>query len=362
MCEIDDDCERGQSCVAMDDDEEISFCFSPCFDDGTCGGDGEQCATLSHDLSLYVCAPPSCEYCYDQDGDGYGSGSSCVAIDCNDEAADINSGMVDDVCDGIDNDCNGLVDDDYPGQCPAPSWRVLNETALADRWVIYEAIFYSDAACSNPLQNQINMVFSSVGDEELEVFLHDGAVNPIETMPWLGGVVDEAAPSASFIGYVFNDPVEVACVELYQTDNPDQRQEAIRIQSGFDNVWNTNVLMAGEDLIDSNGLSFTRFMPSVCGDGIVSSLEECDSEDPYCMNCVVTYVGEGEACLMGGQEIARCDEGLVCFEMEDEGQCLTPRILIEEEECDLNDPTARCDAGLECREGAGGLFVCAPVE
>ena len=357
-CDSDDDCERGQSCIAMDNSEMIRFCFAPCFDDGACAEDGFQCSTLSHEQNLYICVPPTgCEFCYDLDGDGYGMGPSCEAIDCNDEEADINRGMLDDVCDGIDNDCNGLVDDDFPGICPAPNWRVVNETDLVDRWAIYEMIFYSDAQCSNPLQNLIEAPFSSVVDEELESYLHDGLINPIEALPWIGGILEEALANASFAGYSYNNPKEVNCVDLYQSTDDTQRQDSLRLQSGFSGEWSSNILMIGVDQEDQNGLAFTRFIPSICGDGLLAPNEACDSDALYCIACEITYAGEGEPCVMAEQEVALCEEGFACITMEGEGSCQAPRILIEEEECDPNDPTAICEAGLTCFEGNNG-YIC----
>lgn len=360
-CEVDEDCERGQSCVAMDEDESVQYCFSPCFDDGTCGGEGESCITLSHDLSLYVCSVDSCEFCYDQDGDGYGSGLGCIASDCNDADAMINSGMEDNICDGIDNDCNGLVDDDVPSQCPAPSWRVLNEVTLEDRWVIYEALFYRDEACTN-LIREIETVTSSVEDEEMNALLADQIIDPMAGLPWMGGVVDQAEPNASFVSFTFANPEEVNCVVLYQSPDPAQRLLAARLQSGFDGVWATNQLMAGEDTEDAEGYPITRFHVSVCGDGVVSTLEECDSAEPYCMGCRLVYAEQGEPCFANEMELARCGEGLVCTIMEDEGQCLPPRLLIQDDYCDPADPTAICEPGLACLENGRGELLCMPEE
>ena len=356
-CESDEDCERGQSCVAMDNNEMIKFCFAPCFDDGTCAEDGQQCSTLSHDLGLYVCSASSCDFCYDLDGDGYGMGPGCLAADCNDDNDQINRGMLDDVCDGVDNDCNGLVDDGYLGVCPAPNWRVVNETNLEDRWAIYEMTYYGDDECSNSLHNLIEIPFSSVEDEELESFLLDLVVNPVEALPWLGGVLEEALANASFAGYMFNGPVEVKCVDLYQSLEVSQRQSSIRLQSGFNGEWSSNTLMIGIEQEDRNGFSFTRFVPSSCGDGLVAPNEECDTEALYCMNCEITYAAENEVCMMAEQETALCEEGFVCISMEGEGLCLPPQILIEEEECEPDDQTAICGDGLRCIEGNNG-FVC----
>jgi len=48
--------------------------------------------------------------CTDIDGDGYGEGPCCLGPDCNDDDATINPGAVE-ACDGIDNNCDGQVDE-----------------------------------------------------------------------------------------------------------------------------------------------------------------------------------------------------------------------------------------------------------
>ncbi|MCB9694588.1 MAG: putative metal-binding motif-containing protein [Alphaproteobacteria bacterium] len=69
----------------------------------------------------------------DADGDGYGTPDDVVADcyprpgrveradDCDDTAASV-SPAAPELCDGIDDDCDGLVDDDDPGVVNAPSW------------------------------------------------------------------------------------------------------------------------------------------------------------------------------------------------------------------------------------------------
>jgi len=52
--------------------------------------------------------PPACE---DGDGDGFGEGPGCVAPDCDDDDPRRNLGALE-RCDGIDNDCDGAVDED----------------------------------------------------------------------------------------------------------------------------------------------------------------------------------------------------------------------------------------------------------
>ena len=52
--------------------------------------------------------------CTDNDGDGYGNGCA-FELDCNDANPNINPGALE-ICDGLDNDCDGLVDESTKGK------------------------------------------------------------------------------------------------------------------------------------------------------------------------------------------------------------------------------------------------------
>ena len=100
------------------DDEEV------CPEDYRCQpvGDGHQC----------VPSLGFCEACADPDGDGYGVGPECLGVDCNEQNAEINAGAVD-VCDGLNNDCDGAIDEDFvpegcgDGECVSQSACVRGE-------------------------------------------------------------------------------------------------------------------------------------------------------------------------------------------------------------------------------------------
>lgn len=132
-CEADDECADGELCVQMTAGGE-GRCFAPCgieegSGDETGCPDGVACTTLSPELS--VCVPDDedrCEaFCYDQDGDGFGVGDACSAgRDCNDADPSVFQGASD-LCDGVDNDCDGNADEDFMsevcgvGACAATS-------------------------------------------------------------------------------------------------------------------------------------------------------------------------------------------------------------------------------------------------
>jgi hypothetical protein len=89
--------------------EDTSQWYRDC---GACHQDESSCKTTP---------PPACN---DNDKDGYGNpgDSSCAnsGTDCNDNNASINPGASENCTDGIDNNCNGLVDTQDPNAINCP--------------------------------------------------------------------------------------------------------------------------------------------------------------------------------------------------------------------------------------------------
>ncbi len=57
-----------------------------------------------------ACVRSASRGCIDNDGDGYGEGSVCLGRDCDDARRDVSPASAE-LCDRIDNDCNGMVDE-----------------------------------------------------------------------------------------------------------------------------------------------------------------------------------------------------------------------------------------------------------
>ncbi len=88
-------------------------CSDYCIGDETCP-EGFECTiwdNLGEDF-VTICVPT--DYCFDPDGDLYGDGPGCRGPDCVENAEEINAGAPE-ICDGVDNDCDGQVDDQADG-------------------------------------------------------------------------------------------------------------------------------------------------------------------------------------------------------------------------------------------------------
>ncbi|MCK9462539.1 MAG: matrixin family metalloprotease [Proteobacteria bacterium] len=97
----------------------------------------------------------------DADGDGYGSGDGCPGNDCDDGDETVHPGA-DELCDGIDNDCNWLVDEGCP-ECDTvdaeDELRIDNDFPLSGYLLaagdeVYN-IFFVDAEAYNLQQIQV---------------------------------------------------------------------------------------------------------------------------------------------------------------------------------------------------------------
>jgi hypothetical protein len=104
---------------------DTGSCFA-CHNDGD-GGSGAGKTAASGDLATiieYFCPDPvvipPVPTCIDNDGDGYDLEGNCGLADCNDSDPLINPEAQEDCGDGIDNNCNGLIDTADPTAINCP--------------------------------------------------------------------------------------------------------------------------------------------------------------------------------------------------------------------------------------------------
>jgi hypothetical protein len=103
-CFVDGECQSGL-CVTTA--EATLTCVEPCTD--SCPA-GTACLQGLPDRAATVGACVPEDLCLDGDGDNYGYGPACLGSDCNDSNVRLNT-VSDEVCDLADNDCDGEVDE-----------------------------------------------------------------------------------------------------------------------------------------------------------------------------------------------------------------------------------------------------------
>lgn len=108
-CERHSDCAPGSYCIALQVGGRA--CAPGCNPDiPNCPRSFSCILDLSTGVDTEVCAPVGGACCVDEDGDGYGVGVGCSGSDCDDADESVNPGEAE-LCNGIDDDCDGTADD-----------------------------------------------------------------------------------------------------------------------------------------------------------------------------------------------------------------------------------------------------------
>ena len=109
-CEDNVDCPCGVCLKPLE--AEPGVCTCQCVDDSNCPDEYtcELFIPASAGADPFNACFPDYE-CVDEDNDGFGEGLGCLSADCNDDVFDI-SPAAREICDGIDNDCDDIVDEE----------------------------------------------------------------------------------------------------------------------------------------------------------------------------------------------------------------------------------------------------------
>ncbi len=125
-CLADSEC-AGALCLRIQAGLDEGFCSGYCVDADNCPPDTWDCIFLQNSGgdAAFVCVPD--DLCIDGDDDHFGIGPGCDGPDCDDDDDRVFLGA-DETCDGLDNDCDGNIDDNpldanvecntgFPGVC-----------------------------------------------------------------------------------------------------------------------------------------------------------------------------------------------------------------------------------------------------
>ena len=161
-CAVDLNCDSGNLCVSMSDGD---FCATDCTN-ALCP-EGFSCDSITRlingqPIDIDLCQPNSgfCGDCIDVDRDGYGVGSGCLSTDCDDLLDTAYQGAPE-VCDNVDNNCDGAVDEgfdltnslDHCGACNTPCTAPGAEVSCVDGVCAIMACPEGFGDCDGDLEN-----------------------------------------------------------------------------------------------------------------------------------------------------------------------------------------------------------------
>lgn len=268
---------------------------------------------MSIDYENIVNAPQYNYYWADKDGDGYGYKFGAIYApaspdgyvsnfdDCNDDNADSYPNATE-ICDNLDNDCNGLIDDNA---VDAITWYVDNDN---DGFGNIDTVIY---ACSQPL----GYVNNSTDCNDADSAIHPGATeicdsldndcngfiddNPNDILSWYQDLDEDGYGNLNNMIESCQQPVGYINNSLDCDDNDsDIHPGATEICDNLDNDCNGSVDDNANDFLswyqdaDADGYGDINIMIQACQQplGYVNNSTDCDDGDSN------VYPGAAEFC------------------------------------------------------------------
>lgn len=108
LCNSDVSC-MSAFCVKIGQGFNEGICTKRCESGADCDVESWDCVGVNSGSGDEVSACIPDNLCIDKDGDGYGVGPGCLGGDCDDNAPSVNPGAPE-LCNGVDDNCDGLVD------------------------------------------------------------------------------------------------------------------------------------------------------------------------------------------------------------------------------------------------------------
>jgi hypothetical protein len=352
ICAADIDC-ASDLCFFFDPTIEEGFCSQLCADTADCNdGEGFRCVFLANTGRDFVrlCAPDN--LCIDRDGDGYGAGPGCAGQDCDDSNDQVHVGAPE-VCDGLDNNCDGNID-----------------VNTIDANVDCDTGF--DGVCGPGRVQCLNGVPLCVADRTQQAEVCDGLDNDCN------GLVDDGPDGEPLQQRCYAGPAGTEGVGVCQggvrlcqqgaiTDCLGQVVPGIEICDGLDNDCDGEV----DEGNPQGGIACTTGLPGVCAPGLStcmdgevrcvgsvlpdSQAEVCDGLDNNCDGQVDEGFPElGTGCVAGLGVCAR--PGVVICAPDRAGAPVcsaTPGTGAAEESCSYVDDNCNGEVDEGFRDASG---------
>lgn len=267
-CDTAADCDDTE-CVLLGVDSDDAFCTVRCASDDDCPDDGvSSCLSISNQEGLVRICQPS-DLCIDRDGDGFGSGPGCKGRDCDDNDPATYPGAPE-LCNGVDNNCNGLADDNALGVGVPCDTGLLG--ICADGWTVCSQ---SNIICAANVLPDVRRETCNGRDDDCDGLIDEGPDHP----------EDRNNNTVFGVGFPCGSPGD-ACFSGYQRCNSetgvlacDQENPAANVPDVCDGVDNNCNGLIDEDANDPEGL-----LGKACSAGISVcrgiGTYVCDPNDP----------------------------------------------------------------------------------